>query len=367
MILGKAAVDNTDKSTQSATGSSIFTIFEVVLWVIETVCAALSSYIQSRSSLHRPPTSSTATPSAQHSTGIASAMVRHSKNCSDRAAFTYAEKKMMKATSGSIHTRVSGDTQLKFGYCCLSLAPTASDAVVSPSGHIYSKEAIVEYLLTKTKEIKKARTIFDAQQASKAARQQQQQLAQEQAGLQSFAETQDGVTSVVKRRLEEDEVAKRYMESRKKKIDDRDVETRREEMRAMSVWMPQFVPEAVISDVLEPPRRPLSPISGDELRAKDLTPINLVKEDASCSAGGTVRFVCGVSGKAITSQKVILIKTTGAYMIEAVAQSLAYPTMICPISSKKFEMRDVLELAQCQSSFAASGNVEATKYRPGFN
>ena len=273
----------------------------------------------------------------------------------------------MKASSGTIHSRVSGDSQLKFGYCCLSLAPTTADAVVSPSGHIYSKEAIVEYLLAKTKDLKRAQKTFDSQQASKVAQQQQQQQQQKLAGLQSFAETQDGVASIAKRELDDEETAKSYVESRKRKIDDRDVDTRRDEMRAMSVWMPQFVPDAVISDAKEPPKRPLSPFSGNELRAKDLIPVNLFKESASCGAGDTVRFVCGVSGKVITSQKVVLIKTTGAYMIETVARELAYPAMTCPISSNKFAMSDVLELAQCQSSFAASGSVEASKYRPGFN
>ena len=41
----------------------------------------------------------------------------------------------------------------------MSLAP-AVDPVVSPSGTIYSREAIIKYLLAKTKEIKRARKAY---------------------------------------------------------------------------------------------------------------------------------------------------------------------------------------------------------------
>jgi len=86
---------------------------------------------------------------------------RHSKNSGDRSHYTSHEK--AKARNGSIKQRLGTDSQLPFGYCSLSMHP-AEEPVVSPSGHIYSREFILEYLLTKSQELKKQQKIFEDQQ-----------------------------------------------------------------------------------------------------------------------------------------------------------------------------------------------------------
>jgi len=40
----------------------------------------------------------------------------------------------------------------------------ADDAVVTPSGHIYGRESILEYLLTKSRELKEQMKAFEEQQ-----------------------------------------------------------------------------------------------------------------------------------------------------------------------------------------------------------
>ena len=51
-------------------------------------------------------------------------------------------------------------------------------------------------------------------------------------------------------------------------------------------------------------------------------------------------------------------------MIEQAAEELAFPTLTCPITGKSFRREDVIELARAVSSFAATGEVIATKHRP---
>jgi len=160
------------------------------------------------------------------------------------------------------------------------------------------------------------------------------------------------------------------LSSRQRKIDDTDKKTKLAELQQVSPWVPQFTPEAKLTDIKPPPRRPASPMTGAPLRTKDLIPINLEREvDTSVRSGtsGPVRFICPVSRKTITTQKVILIKTTGALMLESTAHKVAYKSMICPLTSKPFRMEDVLELVSASSGFSASGQVEATKYRPTVN
>eukprot|EP01034_Spumella_vulgaris_P022185 gene22185-28295_t len=169
----------------------------------------------------------------------------------------------------------------------------AEEAVVSPSGHIYSREYILEYLLTKSKELKKVTKAFEAQETAN-------------------------------RRSEE-----------------------------------QFTPQAKEAEIKEPLRRPPSPCSGRPLRSKDLIPIQLIRESGSENSSGVVRYLCPVTRKTITTQKVILIKSTGALMLEQSAKDLAYPTMTCPITGRPFKTDDVLEFSTAASGFAASGQVEA--------
>lgn len=54
---------------------------------------------------------------------------RHSKNAGDKHHFTYAEKAA--ANVGSITQRLGTDSQLPFGYCCLSLQPVVNAVVRS--------------------------------------------------------------------------------------------------------------------------------------------------------------------------------------------------------------------------------------------
>lgn len=86
---------------------------------------------------------------------------KHSKNGSDRSFFTYNERK--KSESGTKRMRLGAEAQLPFGWCPFTISPI-DEGVVSPSGRIYSKEAILEYLLNKTCEIKEAQRLFEEQE-----------------------------------------------------------------------------------------------------------------------------------------------------------------------------------------------------------
>ena len=86
---------------------------------------------------------------------------RHSKNSGDRGFHTHKETHTN--DFGTQRARLSTDSQLAFGYCPLSLVPI-KEAVVSPSGRLYDREAILDYLLQKTQEIKKHQIAYEKQQ-----------------------------------------------------------------------------------------------------------------------------------------------------------------------------------------------------------
>jgi hypothetical protein len=51
-------------------------------------------------------------------------------------------------------------------------------------------------------------------------------------------------------------------------------------------------------------------------------------------------------------------------MLKSVYEELAKPSMVCPVTSRKFKEGDVLGLVCGKSGFAASGVVVAKKYNP---
>lgn len=68
--------------------------------------------------------------------------------------------------SPHLQVRLGGDSHLTFGHCALCIHP-AMDPMASPSGHLYCKECIVEYLLLKTQELKRQKEAFEEQQKAK--------------------------------------------------------------------------------------------------------------------------------------------------------------------------------------------------------
>jgi hypothetical protein len=79
--------------------------------------------------------------------------------------YSNAEKKAWGLISSSDTQRLGSDSQLLFGSCPLTLNPIV-EAVVTPSGHMYERESILEYLLKRTKELKDQQKQYEDQQVS---------------------------------------------------------------------------------------------------------------------------------------------------------------------------------------------------------
>lgn len=189
---------------------------------------------------------------------------------------------------------------------------------MSPSGHIYSREAIIEYLLNKSKDLKKAQKEYEEQQERVRAdvtRQmddvraaeladfksntedvlttgQKRSQAQISVGTSSAAATETDGQTVISG-VTTTTVSTEQQRKRQKLIDETDRNVRLEQLKSVSPWVPQFTPSAERVILSEPPKRPPSPFSGVPLRSKDLISVDLVREDNPDDS--TVRFVCPVS------------------------------------------------------------------------
>lgn len=295
---------------------------------------------------------------------------RHSINNTARGYISYHEKKKM--GWGTQKIRYGKDSQIPFGHCCLTLK-VAEDPVVSPSGRMYSKEAICKYLLTKVKELKRLRRRYDDQQAELEAKGalisdkkvkqflmlQDQVCPKDNNKRQSAFEDKKGVLDAKKR--------KRAIKELSEKTDTELISHKKKEMRRTSYWLPDFTPEAAETLLKKPPKRPSSPTSGASLRMKDLVPCTLTLDPENEKA-----IICPISKKLISTQKTILIKSTGHVILESTwtqlqkgkSSGMGPDLLACPVTGEHIQADDILHLVASGSSFAASGTVMATKWRP---
>lgn len=154
--------------------------------------------------------------------------------------FIFIEFKATKAKGGygTVKQRLGEDSQLPFGYCALTLKP-AVQPLASPSGHIYSKEAIYDYLLKSKVRLAKEKRLFDEQQqqleAKKAAAEKEEQVKE----IEAFVKKQDAISVSKKRKAEE---GNQVLERLAKKIDVKSKEEKEKDLQFSSYWM--YTPEA---------------------------------------------------------------------------------------------------------------------------
>ncbi|CAM9216970.1 unnamed protein product [Pylaiella littoralis] len=327
---------------------------------------------------------------------------KHAKNNCASKCFNHWERNEAadEGHYGTRKVRLGGDSQQTFGHCSLCVHP-AVEPMATPSGHVYCKECIVEFLLTKTQQLKRQREAFEAQEKSQATDKVTEESSRRVEATNEFLTTQHQLvvakqqptTSQAsdksegkgkKRGREEQTPVTPATEGKGKKKDEvvqkeltqrailKTKKDRQEQLRTTSWWLPQFQPEGVKEVIKQPPKRPASPMSGAPLRPKDLIPVIFTMDSekemtAHISGGDGNRgsIICPVTRKGIISQKAVLIKRTGHVMLEDAAKQFALPTMTCPVTGEKFKTKDLVPLVNGGTSFTASGQVEVTKYAPG--
>ncbi|KAL9180704.1 hypothetical protein ACHAXT_011157 [Thalassiosira profunda] len=312
-------------------------------------------------------------------------MARKSKQPGGHNPLTYHERKRLKSSGyGTQSTRLTTASQLPFGHCCLSLSPIdAGDAVATPSGHIYSREAIVQYLLTKNGELKKEKAEYERRRVEVENRRVEWEEKQRKKTQERFVRKDQGAMSTALVVKADDAGGGSAATGSAAAASATAGKPKENSLKHVSYWLatsqPQHAKGAASADgefdyqrEIEalpppPPERPPSPMSGAPLKLKQLIPLHLVREgdeDGKSSKESTGRILCAVSHKTITTQPTVAIAKTGQVMLESVYKELAEPTMQCPVTGKKFKEKDVIELIKGKSGFASSGEVVAKKYNP---
>ena len=146
------------------------------------------------------------------------------------------------------------------------------------------------------------------------------------------------------------------------KVDMTSREEKQAEIKKSAFWLPAHAPGHQHVKVQKPPRRPPSPISGKPLRLADLVSIDLRRTNDE----PTGRPLCAISQKEINFSEAVAITTSGQVMLREHFDKMGIAkNLVCPVTGKSFELKDILHLRKAASGKAASGSVVARHWTPG--
>jgi nitric oxide synthase-interacting protein len=272
-------------------------------------------------------------------------MTRHAKNVTAGNVYTNHERKKDAKESGygSLSLRLSKDSIQQFDCCCLTLQP-CRDPVITPDGYLFDKEAILEYMLHKKRDIAKKLKEY-ARQKDK----QQKELtelgeAEKSSVLKTFVEKQSAHT---KGESAAGTSSVSNMNSGKDK-------------QLPSFWIPSLTPESKPTLIKKPDETVRCPMTGKPLRMTDLIPVSFkLAEDGDKRSliAKDVRYVCAVSNDALNnSVPCAILKTSGNVVTMECVEKIIKKDMIDPTNGKKITDKDIIILQRGASGFAAAGN-----------
>jgi hypothetical protein len=308
---------------------------------------------------------------------------------------------------GTTTQRLAGYAQYQRGDCALSLTKLDGTALCTPSGYLYSHDAILSYLLNQTQLLNRQRDAYEDQERKRFILENKEAIeAQHRERLSKFAESQQSLIGITTTNSTEIVVAstgtallekgtkKRKLGSTTSPTNPTDVEIARANLKRTSFWLAESQPVAPEpNQVRKPADRPCSPTSSSpDLRRKDLWPVKLRWNDER------THLICAVSDTVLKSTMSITaywtvehpgkFATTVEYLHDShnkgdsgfgtLVATAVFETFLgtnggkvdttpkyprCPLSGKKIRHTRLLQAGG--SSFAASGQpIEAQKYQP---
>ncbi|KAK4698206.1 nitric oxide synthase-interacting protein, partial [Phenoliferia sp. Uapishka_3] len=119
-------------------------------------------------------------------------MPRHSRNNTNSASFSYAERQMLKA--GTKKERLGRDAMKNYNSCSLCL-DRAREPRVCTDGHIFCQECILNSLLSQKRDIKRQTVLLDRMRATEEEERVLARSAARQRVLKEFEHAQSGLGS----------------------------------------------------------------------------------------------------------------------------------------------------------------------------
>jgi len=299
-------------------------------------------------------------------------MPRHGKNSTYSPVFTYYERKKAAKASGwgSQSSRIDKDSLKEFDCCSLTLQP-CKDPVVTSDGHLYEREAILEYILHHKQENARKLKAYEKQLKSEEKQNEDEQGKDEREKLDRFLGLERSITT---KRDNPFSLSTEASSSKKRKEESNEsIENTSdtEKSKLPSFWIPDLTPQAEKTKLEKPDMNVYCPMSGKVIRMKDLVTVKFrlaPVEDGKSLISRKERYICAVSHDALfNSVPCAVIRPTGDVITMDYVERFIKKDWTCPITGKKLRKKDIIELQRGGTGFAsaAEGQVlEAKQYGP---
>ncbi|KAK6191552.1 hypothetical protein SNE40_003211 [Patella caerulea] len=276
-------------------------------------------------------------------------MTRHARNCTAGTVYTYNERKKDTSASGygSKEVRFGKDSVKEFDCCCLTLQP-CKNPVVTADGYLYDKEAILEYIIHKKREIARQLKAFEKQKVKFEKEEQGIVTEEEEKKKQKFISGEVNPIGANKTNVKDDAgTSLSNMKNGKDK-------------QLPSFWIPNLTPSAEPTKIKKPDEKVRCPMSGKPIKLKDLidvyfTPIKDGDSKTSLIAK-TARYVCAVTNDVLgNSVPCAVLRTSGSVVTVECVEKLIKKDMLDPINGTKMKEKDIIYLQRGSSGFSGSG------------
>jgi len=327
-------------------------------------------------------------------------MGKHSKNNNDRPFFSNAERKAAAygrhASSmlgghntganftewgwGTETRTLDSDSMKDIDACSLTLQPCATP-LVSPSGVLYDKQALIEYILARKKEIERETKAWEAQQQSDERSVQAAAAATQQSRIEEFVAQQEGLSQADLRARAAAAVGSASSSSggggsgSSKSVVSAAymgrvlLSDQGKHAADTSFWAPSQTPDA--KHRLEKPDSVVRcPITNEPLRLKAMleasfTPAHEGDEhEALVGKAANERYICPLTKKALSNvNPACVLRPSGKVVSLACVKDFIKKDMIDPFTDPPTKLRekDIIELRCEGTGFAARTKESALK------
>ncbi|CAJ0600253.1 unnamed protein product [Cylicocyclus nassatus] len=315
-------------------------------------------------------------------------MTRHGKNCTASSVYSYHERQRDAKVSGygTLHARLGADSIKEFDCCSLTLQP-CKNPVITPSGFLFDREAVLEYILAQKKEIAKRTKEWERQNAIQAEEQRKAQKSDQEKIVRKFDEVEgtpahpgykiysnearESVTNPNPLKRPGSAITVQPAQKVKALGTEGEISNMKGERskELPSFWIPELNPTAESTKLEKPSQKVLCPLSGKPLKLKDLmevkfTPIPKDEEEKSIIAA-KVRYMCPVTHDALTNTtRCAYLKKSKCVVTWDVVEKLIKKDWTDPVSGDPMTESDIIEMQRGGTGYAATNEVKAKLVRP---
>jgi len=263
-------------------------------------------------------------------------MTRHAKNSTASAVYSYHEKKK-DSHNGIKKIRLGKDSVKNFDACSLTLQP-CKNPVITKDGVLYDKEAILQYIVTKRKELSQGLSEYNNQKQSKMEEDLELSRKNSERNVQKFIETN------------------KILAKSKQTIDESGLPS----VNRLSSNNHDKDFHIIIPDISKPKTKVVCPITGTVLKAKDLINVKFTKDltSSSSSMSNENAYICAITQDALNnSTSCAVIKTTGDVVTMECIDKIIRKDWIHPLTNEKLQETDIVPLQRGGTGFAQTNTI----------